>query len=286
MKNSKAIVCLPLLTGAMLAHACGPSSRNAGTRQAVTPRASSVPTIVEETVIYAAGSREFEGALLRPRTEADAPRPAVIIAHDFLGPGEYQRSVGRKLAAAGYVVLVADFYGRGRRPTNTDEASRFAMEVRADVPALRDAMLAAYRRLGATEGVAKDRIAVIGYSVGGLAALELARAGADLRAVVGLWPILESTRSDDAHAIEAEVLLVVGERDPLVPEAAVEETRSLLRADGTPHEIKVLPGVAHAFTVPGVGTNVSTGFAYDPAADESTWRDVETLLARVAPVQD
>ena len=112
--------------------------------------------------------------------------------------------------------------------------------------------------------------------MGGVAALELARAGAELTAVIGLWPILDSTRATDATPIRAEVLVVVGALDPLTPEARVDAFRAELERESTPHRIEVLPGVAHAFTVPAVGTDVSTGFAYDADA-EAVARTVERI---------
>ena len=287
MRTSNARAWLLLWAGALLSQACGAASVLDADRAAeVEPSHGSEraePALWEEPAVYAAGSRELEGILVRPGEAGHENRPGVIIAHDFLGVGEYPRQVARRLATAGYVVLVADFYGRGRRPANVEEANRFAMEVRADPVGTREALTAAYQYLMRAPGVAPEQIAIIGYSVGGVAALELARAGAELTAVIGLWPILDSTRAADATPIRAEVLVLVGALDPLTPEASVDAFRAALERENTPPRIEVLPGVAHAFTVPAVGTDVSTGFAYDADAEAHAWRAVDALLQRVAP---
>ncbi|MEM9048389.1 MAG: hypothetical protein AAGC92_06685 [Pseudomonadota bacterium] len=54
---------------------------------------------------------------------------------------------------------------------------------------------------------------------------------------------------------------------PLTPKATVDAFETELRKAKTPHTIEVMPEVAHAFTVPAVGTDASTGFAYDADAD-------------------
>ena len=46
---------------------------------------------------------------------------------------------------------------------------------------------------------------------------ELARAGADLKAVVGFHSALSTTRPQDAADIRGKVLVQIGSEDPIVP---------------------------------------------------------------------
>ena len=92
------------------------------------------PARMESIVTYSDGERTFEGVIVAPRREAAKKRPAIVIAHDFLGLGEYQKAVARRLADKGYIVLAADIYGQGVRPKSSDEANQLALSLREDVP--------------------------------------------------------------------------------------------------------------------------------------------------------
>jgi dienelactone hydrolase len=65
------------------------------------------------------------------------------------------------------------------------------------------------------EGASK--VAAIGYCFGGTMSLELARNGADLKAVVGFHSGLSTTRPDDATNIIGSVLVCIGAEDPMIP---------------------------------------------------------------------
>ena len=64
-----------------------------------------------------------------------------------------------------------------------------------------------------------DRLAAIGYCFGGTLSLELARGGADLKAVVGFHSGLAPARPEDARNIRGKVLTLIGADDPIVDNA-------------------------------------------------------------------
>ena len=130
--------------------------------------------------------------MVTPGDEEDKKRPAIVIAHDFLGLGDYQKAVARRLADKGYVVLAADLYGQGVRPKSDEEANQLALSLREDVPTMRRRMMAASRLLTSQPAVDSSKVVALGYSLGGLAAFELARGGARVAGVVSIWGILET----------------------------------------------------------------------------------------------
>ncbi|HEU4407256.1 MAG TPA: dienelactone hydrolase family protein [Polyangiaceae bacterium] len=252
------------------AAADGPGQAAAGPGQAVT---------------YARGGRSFEGFLVAPPPAPGAAkkRPAVIIAHDFLGLGDYQKEVARKLAREGYVVLAADYYGKGVRPKGMDEASAMAKSYRQSVPELRANIRAAYEFLAAQPNVDATKIVALGYSLGGLAAFELARGGAELAGVVTLWGILENKNPADLLKPGTRVLVVQGTADPFAPAAAVSAFEADLQRSKADYQLVKYAGVAHTFTVPAAGTNVGSGYAYDAKADRRSWQLLLGFLREVAP---
>ena len=55
------------------------------------------PALKESIVTYSDGEKTFEGVMVTPGDEEDKKRPAIVIAHDFLGLGDYQKAVARRL---------------------------------------------------------------------------------------------------------------------------------------------------------------------------------------------
>jgi dienelactone hydrolase len=243
------------------------------------------PALKESIVTYSDGEKTFEGVMVHPGHEEDKMRPAIVIAHDFLGLRDYQRAVARRLAEKGYVVLAADLYGQGVRPKSNEEANQLALSLREDVPTMRRRMMAAYQLLTGQPRVDSTKVVALGYSLGGLPAFELARGGAQLAGVVSIWGILETKRPEDKLSAHTKVLIFHGTLDPLSSAEAVTAFESELQRANIDYQLVKYGGVAHAFTVPAVGTDVSTGLAYDAKADRRSWAGLETFLKEVAPLE-
>ncbi len=233
----------------------------------------------EETPLdYEANDQVYEGILVRPDTPGDLTGISVLIAHDFLGPGENQLTLARDYSSQGALVLVADLYGKGRRPDGVEEANAFALALREDVGALRTTMQAALAAL-MEEGGTQERTLVLGSSVGGLAALELGRTGATVGQIAAMWSVIETTAPDSANPFQSPVTLMQGTVDPLGDAEAIAALRAELEASDVPVDIVTYDGVAHAFTLPFVGDDPSTGFAYDADAHADTSRRLQEILA-------
>ncbi len=235
------------------------------------------PAMAQQAIEYSTATTTYEGTLFTPENSGALDEVGVLIAHDFLGPSENQFSLARNYAAQGATVFVADFYGKDVRPEGPEAATAEAIRVRGAVPELRAAMSAALTELTA-QGVEADRTAVIGTSVGGLAALELGRTGADLGAIVVLWSVLENTAASTAQQISAPVTLLQGDLDPLAPAEARDSIAAEFDAQGIYYDLQVFEGVAHAYTLAFMGTDTSSGFAYDEAATEASLARVDAIL--------
>lgn len=232
----------------------------------------------EETPLeYEANDQVFEGILVSPDSPGDLTGVSVLIAHDFLGPGENQLALARNCAAQGALVLVADLYGAGRRPDGVEEANAFAVALREDVDALRATMQSAFAALLA-EGGTPNRTLVLGSSVGGLAALELGRTGSQVGHIAAMWSVIENTAPTSAEPFQSPVTLMQGTADPLGDPESVARLRAELEAAEIPFDIITYDGVAHAFTLPFVGDDPSTGFAYDANAHADTSRRLQEIL--------
>ena len=94
------------------------------------------------------------------------------------------------------------------------------------------------------------RLAAIGYCFGGTLSLELARGGADLKAVVGFHSGLATVRPEDAGNITGKVLALIGADDPIVDNTQRREFEEEMRAGGVDWQLVVYGGAVHSFTNP------------------------------------
>jgi len=140
---------------------------------------------------------------------------------------------------------------------------------------------AAFDVLVAEPAVDESRIAAIGYCYGATVALELARGGTPLRAVVGFHPGLRTIRPHEARNITGQVLMFVGADDPIIPPEHRLEFEHEMRNGGVDWQLVVLGGVQHSFTHPNASQAGIPGIAYDERAARRTWQAMTELLADV-----
>ena len=91
---------------------------------------------------YADGETRLTGLLARP---SGAPRAAVLVFPTIMNPTPAVENKAKALAEAGYLALIADFYGR--RPAGFDEARALAAAIRPDPLAYRRRLRAGLRAL-------------------------------------------------------------------------------------------------------------------------------------------
>ncbi|MBK5947667.1 dipeptidyl aminopeptidase [Rhodobacter veldkampii DSM 11550] len=134
------------------------------------------PALVREVQITGPRDKTLFGWLIAPAGAAPGPRPAVLVMHGWGANAAMMWPVVPPLQAAGYAVLLLDARCHGR---SDDEAftsmPRFAEDIAAGLAFLRR-----------QPGIAPDRIAALGHSVGAAAVLLHAARAGDLCAVISL----------------------------------------------------------------------------------------------------
>jgi dienelactone hydrolase len=209
---------------------------------------------------------------------AAGPRPGVVLFPDARGMGEAAKACARRLAGEGHVVLVADLYGHATFVEELPEAVRLMNELRGDVTRWRQRARAALEALARQAGVDRGRLAAIGYCFGGSTALELARSGAALGAVVSFHGTLASPRPEDAANIKARVLVCHGAADPLVPPDQVAAFVTAMCKAPVDWQLHSYAGVVHGFTNPEADNAGTPALAYNAAADRRSWQAMLELF--------
>lgn len=227
-----------------------------------------------EPIEYEDGDKALTGHVARPR---GAPKAAVLVFPTIMNLTPSVESKVVALTDAGYLALVADFYGR--RPDTFDEARASAAEIRPDPLAYRRRLKAALRALATLPEAQGLRFAAIGFCMGGQAALELARDGAPLEAVVSFHGLLDTGLPAEPGRIAARILVCHGDADPMVPRSQVVafwEEMDVAEANWHFHSYS---GVKHGFTNPAPTDNPAT--AYDASADRQSWAAMLQLFDEV-----
>lgn len=246
---------------------------------------SASAAVTEREIDYRSGDLMLKGSIAYDDS-LPGRRPGVLVIHEWSGLNEHARHNARRLAEAGYVALALDMYGEARQAQRPHEALMLSREVRTNLPLMRARFDAARDLLRAQPDVDPTRIAAIGYCFGGGVALDMARAGEDLRGVVSVHGVLDTTKPAKAGAVKPEVLVLAGGDDPYVTKEQVDALDRELKSAGARYRIVTYPGVKHSFTNPAAKEYGGKVFdmpadEYNADADRRSWREILEFLEKV-----
>lgn len=196
-------------------------------------------------------------------TAGDAP--GVVLIQEWWGINDQIRSVGRRLAAAGYRVLIPDLY-RGRNATQADEAHHLMQSLDFG-----DAVLDVAGALAHLQGqVPTARVGVMGFCMGGALTIAGLCNVPDFTAGVcfyGIPPQVDATR------LRAPLQGHFATRDGWCSPAAVQGLEDQLQKAHATYEFYNYDA-DHAFF------NESRPEVYVPAAAAEAWRRTLDFLHR------
>jgi dienelactone hydrolase len=188
----------------------------------------------------------------------------------------------RRLAGLGYVALAADMFGDRRQATNLQEVANLVGGLRAEPEKLRARGRAALETLAALPQVDAGRLAAIGFCFGGSVVLELAREGADLKAVVSFHGVLTTKMPAQPGQIKASVLVCTGVDDPLAPPEQVADFENEMRTGGVKDwQVIAYGNTLHGFTNPAADGSMMRTALYNEQADRRSWASMKSLFDEV-----
>lgn len=213
------------------------------------------------------------GFLARP---ARTPAPGVVMIPDVWGLSDHTRGLARRLAGEGFATLAIDPYRRTGRPQLTDVASALAWIRELSDPLVLLTIRDAADALRADASVARGKLGVTGFCMGGQYALLAACDGAGfaacapfygmLRYAAGLDPRRKPRSPLDALAdLGCPVLGFYGAEDAIIPLPDVRELEERLAKRGQPAAVRLYPGAGHAFM------NDTRPDTYRPVAAADAW---------------
>lgn len=222
-------------------------------------------------IAYRDGDRSLTGWLAQPE---DPARAAFVVFPTIANVTSAVERRARMMADAGFVALIADFYGEP--VADFSAAGPLAKALRADTGRYRRRLSAALEALRAHPAAKGLPLAAMGYCMGGQAALEMARSGADIALAASFHGLLTTGRRAEAASISARILVCHGDADPLVPRDQVIAFWEEMDSVGADWHFHSYAGVRHGFTDPGSDARGLAAIAYDRSADRQSW---STLMA-------
>jgi len=240
----------------------------------------------------------LKATLYRP--DGKGPFPAVIGLHNCTGLnnrngaiGARYKDWGQRLAKLDFVVLLPDSNGSrglGSQCGVRKRSIRNERERVADAEVARD-------WLRKQDSVIPDRISLLGWASGAIAALWAVRVGpqapegTDFRSAVAFYPGCRRL-STVAWSARVPTLILIGRADDQASATACQQMVAGARGRSAKVDIHVYPGAHHDFDHPNRPLEVRTGLAFsvdnsgrghtgtDPAARTDALKRVPVFLAR------
>jgi len=233
-----------------------------------------------ETVQYQVGGTQFRSVLAYDDA-AKGKRPGIVVFPEWWGMNDYVKHRAQMLAELGYVALAVDLFGEGKTTEDPAEAGKLAGALKADRNVLRQRANAGLDQLKQNPHVDAGKLATTGYCFGGVAALELARSGADVKAVVTFHAALDSPDPAAGKNIKGRVLICHGGDDTFVAPKDVEAFEQEMRQNHVDWQMNVYGNSVHSFTNPGADKHGIPGIAYNANADRRSWQAMREVFDAV-----
>lgn len=229
-----------------------------------------------EQYAYRDGETALTGLIARP---SGLPRAAVVLFPTIVNANEAMERRAGMLADAGFLVMIADFYGEPVVDFPAGQALSAALK--ADPLRWRARLAAAIAALRSEPAAKGLPMIAIGYCMGGGAALEAARDGQDLVAAISFHGLLATDLPARPGSVKARLLVLHGDADPMVPREQVAAFMAEMDDACANWHLHAYSGVRHGFTDPGSDLRDLDAVAYDASADRLSWAAAMAFLDEV-----
>lgn len=245
-------------------------------------------TVEEKDVDIKTPDGVTDAALFYPKGKGKWP--AVLLWPDVMSLRPVFRDMGRRLAAAGYVVLVPNLYYRVKKAPVIEGAFNFANpDDRAKLTPLRASVTPAGTFKDAEAYVAfldaqpqtdkAKKIGVQGYCMGGPLSFRTAAAAPGRIAAVASFhgAGLVADNPDSPHLLipktHADYLIEIADNDDKQDPTAKDKLKAAFAAAKRPAQVEVFAGAAHGWTVKG-------SQVYNEEAAERAWSNLLALYKK------
>lgn len=225
---------------------------------------------------------QFDGVTLKGELYYDealpGKLPGVLVVHEWWGLNDHARTRATELAKLGYAAFACDMYGDGKVAEHPMDAAKMSGDVRKNTAVWLGRAKAALDTMAKQDKVDATKMAAIGYCFGGSTALQLAYAGADLKAVATFHAALPAATAEQAKAVKAKVLINHGADDKFISAESIDKFKAAMTGAKVDLNFVSYPGTVHSFTVPDAAKHKIDGMAYNEDADTKSWAAMKELF--------
>ena len=221
--------------------------------------------------------------------ERDGPHPIVLFFMDAPAIREELRDMARRIATAGYYVMLPNLYYRSGvmeladlPPAASPEAGRarmFELMGSLTIPLIMDDADALLDFADRDPAAGKGKIATLGYCMSGQYAISFAARYPDrVAAAASIYGVqLVTDKADSPHLAaqkaKGELYFACAETDHWAPLEMVQALDQSVKANNLNAEVELYEGVEHGFAFP-------QRAAYDKTAAERHWERLFALWKR------
>jgi dienelactone hydrolase len=231
--------------------------------------------MITDDLEYHQDGKRYVGHLALP--DGDHTVAGVLVCHEGPGLDDHAKDVAHRLAGLGYAAFALDYHGDGV-PVPLAEVRARLTPLRDSPELTRAVGRAGLDQLTAQSRVDASRVAAIGFCFGGTMALELARDGAALRAVVGFHSGLATTAPAAPGAIQGSILACIGADDPMIPVDQRNAFEDEMRTAGADWRLQVYGGAVHSFTNRAADAMGVPAIRYHEPTDRRSWHAMVELF--------
>jgi dienelactone hydrolase len=222
-------------------------------------------TTLESTIVY--------------REDHIARKPVICIFPTWSGKDDFTTDKAYQIAKMGYVGCVVDMYGKGRSGRSKEECSSLMNPLIEDRQLLKRRAMAGFLFAQSLPFVNPNQIGAIGFCFGGLCALDLARSGADVKAVVSFHGLLNPPNKG-TQPIKSKILALHGDQDPMVSGADLLNFKQEMDNSKVDWQLHIFGGAMHAFTNP-KANDPEFGTVYHRISDQRSWNYMQLFFSEI-----
>jgi dienelactone hydrolase len=234
-----------------------------------------VAEVESSAFAYEAGSEKYRGAFVA-RGGAE-PAAAVVLLPDWRGQSPLAHDHARFLVEQGCAVVIGDLYGGGFSPTDPSQVGEMVKRLIENRGRGVEALAACVAALRARVRSGLP-LFCLGYSAGGMVALDYGRSGADLSGIIVASALLKTAAPGSPTRIHAPLLILQGTQDQVSPLDVIASVVAEMDAAGNDFRVELYGQSHHAFDNPEAGTDPTARLVYSPAAAARSRRAIAEFI--------
>lgn len=229
-----------------------------------------------QAIEYVLDNQKYIGELVYSGV-LDKTRKVIIVFSAMEGRGAFTLEYAADLANNGFVAFVADVYGDGRVFSDLDSIFACLMPLISNRSEIRKRSILAYETVTGLSWVNRDLVGAIGFCLGGMCVLEVARSGLNLKAGVSVHGILGKSELETVSPLKTKLLILAGHSDPQAPSdiSFSEFTQEMTSAGNTDWVFTFFGGAKHSFSDKRTGS-------FDKKREDEMGREYNELAAKLS----